>query len=68
MSAATFCWQCGRKLEHVNGRLVFAELDVIGATVRVHLACAPYARLMLSNRHVWPEVRHRAPSDDPAPR
>lgn len=40
--SASFCWQCGKKLQRVNGKLVFREATPKGCAdpVRIHVACA----------------------------
>lgn len=39
--SASFCWECGKKLQRVNGELAFREVTPPGGTpVRVHIECA----------------------------
>lgn len=42
MSAASFCWQCGKKLNVKGGELVFRLVIPRGfdSPVRVHVICA----------------------------
>lgn len=39
--SASFCWECGKKLQRVKGELVFTEVTLPNATsVRMHKTCA----------------------------
>jgi hypothetical protein len=39
--SASFCWECGKKLQRVNGEIVFREITPPGwCPVRVHIECA----------------------------
>jgi hypothetical protein len=39
--SASFCWECGKKLQRVNGELAFREVTPPGGVpVRIHIECA----------------------------